>query len=317
LVRAKGLKDTIGSWDKFIWSSIKNNYIKAIDTELYRSLNSAIAKRLYRLLDKRFYPKTKTKIEIDLRELAFDHLNMSRKYDGGQIKRKLKAPIEELIQSAYLKSYEYQPLKGRTKKIIFYKNTQRQTVAKSVEQPIETGDSKRLIFALVKYGIPETTAQQLVQSYPDRIDSQVKYHEYRLQLHTEQVNKNPAGFLRTAIEGNWVAPADYTSPEEQQRRDEKEAERKRRQQHQLNVERYQEWRNMTTKEKVKGDLWVWEHQYRKAHNDQLPQAHERQAKEQELIAQLPNDEEKQIQIFGSPLKETQDLFQGDNSPEKM
>ena len=60
---------------------------------------------------------------------------------------------------------------------------------------------------------------------------------------------------------------------------------------------------------IKGDVWLWEHQYRKDHNGQLPQAHERQAKEQELIAQLPNDEEKQIQIFGSPLKETQDLFE--------
>jgi len=294
------------NWDKFIWSSIKNNYIKALDTDLYKSLNSAIAKRLYRILDKRFYHKTR--LEFDLKELAFDHLNMSRKYHGGKIKERLKPAIEELIQSGYIKSFEFQPPKGRTKTIIFYKNTQRQAVAKPIEQPTETGDSKRLIFALVKYGIPESTAQQLVQSYHDRIENQVKYHEYRLQLHTEQVSKNPAGFLRTAIEGNWAAPADYTSPEEQQRRVEKQAERQSRQEHQFQVEQYREWIEMTPEEKVRGELWVWDNQYRKVHNHP-PSPDEKQAKQQELIEQLPTDEEKQTQIFGKPFKETQELFE--------
>lgn len=296
------------NWDKVIWSSIKNNYIKAIDTDFYKSLSSAIAKRLYRILDKRFYHKTK--IEIDLRELAFDHLNMSRKYHGGEIKRRLKPALDELIQSGYLKSFEFQPPKGRTKTIIFYKNT-KQPVAttKPVEQPTETGDSKRLIFELVKHGIPEPTAQQLVESYAERIETQIKYHDHRLRLHAEQVSKNPAGFLRKAIEENWTAPADYISPEEQQRRDEKEAERQRRNEHQVKVDRYKEWLAMTPRERVKGDLWVWEFQYRKGHNEQLPTADEKQAKEQELIGQLPTDEEKQIQIFGSPLEDTKDLFE--------
>jgi len=263
---------------------------------------------LYRILDKRFYRKSK--IEFDLRELTFDHLSMSRKYHGGEIKRKLTPAIEELITSGYLRSYEYEPPKGRTKKVIFYKGKPTQPSAEKTEQQTRVGDTKTdsLVHQLNRCGIPEATAKQLAEKYPDRIELQIKYHEYRLQKHADKVAQNPPGFLRKAIEGDWAAPADYISPEEQARRVKQGEEQQKRQEYQLKVGEWQKWQKQTPEERAQGDLWVWEHNYQKDHNGQLPTLEEKQTKQQELIQKLPTDEEKYQQLFDKPLKDTEDLF---------
>lgn len=296
------------NWDKFLWTSFKNNYIKAIDTDFYFSLSSAIAQRLYRILDKRFYRKSK--VEFDLRELAFDHLTMSKKYDGGQIKRKLTPAIEELITSGYLNSYEYQPPKGRTKKVIFYKGKATRPTLEKTEPQTQAGDSSttNLVHQLVRYGIPESVAKELTEKHPERIEMQIKYHEYRLQKHADKVAQNPPGFLRKAIEGDWTAPADYSSPEEQEQRQKQYQESQRRRETQIKIEDYQTWLNQTPEEKVKGEIWLWEHQYKKDHNGQQPTLEEKQNKEQELIQQIPTEEQKQVELFGKTFRQTEELF---------
>jgi hypothetical protein len=83
-----------------VFRSFKAGYLKRIDLDVYRRLQSAIAKRLYRLLDKRFYHKGRW--EFDLRELACEHVGLSRKYDASQIKRKLRPAIAELEDLRFL-----------------------------------------------------------------------------------------------------------------------------------------------------------------------------------------------------------------------
>ena len=70
---------------------LSSGYLKQIDMDLYPRLQSPIAKRLYRLLDKRFYHKRRW--EFGLRELACEHVGLSRSYDTGQLKRKLRPAI--------------------------------------------------------------------------------------------------------------------------------------------------------------------------------------------------------------------------------
>lgn len=295
------------NWDKVLWTSFKNNYIKAIDTEFYFSLNSAIAQRLYRILDKRFYHKKR--VEFDLRRLAFDHLLMSQKYHGGEIKRRLSPAIEELITSGYLKSYEYQPATGRTKSVIFYRGKTTQTSTKKVEPQPQPEPTKpdSLAYQLMRYGMPDLVTRQLVENYPDRIEAQIRYHEYRLQYHADKVSKNPAGFLRKAIEGNWTAPPDYISPEEQERSKKKAAEQQKRQEHRWKVEEWQQWQSQTPEQKVTGELWQWSRRFEKE-NSQLPTTEERQVKQAKLIQALPTDEERYQQIFGKRLKKSEALF---------
>jgi hypothetical protein len=90
------------SWNEVVFRSFRAGYLKRIDMDLFRRLESPVAKRLYRLLDKRFYHKPRW--EFDLRELACEHVGLSRRYDAGQMKRKLRPAIAELEETGFLLS---------------------------------------------------------------------------------------------------------------------------------------------------------------------------------------------------------------------
>jgi len=68
--------------------------------DLYRRLKGAIAKRMYRFLDKRFH--FGGELKFDLRAFACDHLGLSRCYDNGELKRRLAPAIRELEQVGFL-----------------------------------------------------------------------------------------------------------------------------------------------------------------------------------------------------------------------
>ncbi len=74
------------------------------------------------------------------------------------------------------------------------------------------------------------------------------------------------------------------------------------------MEEWESWRKQTAEENIKGELWLWEFQYKKEHKNQSPPPDERAAKKQELIEALPTDEEKYQEIFGKALRETEKLF---------
>src|SRR3954453_20219100 len=64
-------------------------------------LSNSTAKRLYRFLDKRFHHKPDW--TFDLKELAHEHIGLSRRYEGqAHLKRKLQPAIAELEGIAFL-----------------------------------------------------------------------------------------------------------------------------------------------------------------------------------------------------------------------
>jgi len=91
-------------WNEVVFRSFQSGYLKRLDMELYRRLESPIAKRLYRLLDKRFYHKTRW--QFDLRTFCCEHVGLSRTYDAAGLKRKLRPAISELAAAGYLKAME-------------------------------------------------------------------------------------------------------------------------------------------------------------------------------------------------------------------
>ena len=81
-------------WNEVIFNSFQAGYLKRLDWELYCSLESAVAKRLYRFLDKRFYHNKR--VEIELGHLATHKIRISPGYNAAQMKRALLPGIEEL-----------------------------------------------------------------------------------------------------------------------------------------------------------------------------------------------------------------------------
>ena len=69
--------------------------------EFYRTLKSAVAKRMYRFLDKKFHFSHEWR--CDLAQFAHEHVGLSRNYDAAQLKRRLNPAIKELEDTGYLK----------------------------------------------------------------------------------------------------------------------------------------------------------------------------------------------------------------------
>ena len=86
-------------WSERIWASFKAGYIKNLDTDFYYSLNSTLARRLYRFLDKRM--RYQTEYEIDVFDLAGRIGMMSYPYPS-RVVNKLQPAIDELITRSFL-----------------------------------------------------------------------------------------------------------------------------------------------------------------------------------------------------------------------
>ena len=78
------------TWNRTFIESCQADNLRQLDLDTYFSLKSAVSKRLYRFLGKRFY--TRRDYEFDLHEIAFDRVGLSRSYgDAYKIKRKAAA----------------------------------------------------------------------------------------------------------------------------------------------------------------------------------------------------------------------------------
>lgn len=111
------------------------------------------------------------------------------------------------------------------------------------------------------------------------------------------MGKNPAGYLRKAIEEDYTPPQGFTT--RAQREEQERTEKEKQQQHELQKkeEQYRQWLSLSDEQKIKGDLWLWHHRFKKA-QQRNPLPEEIDAQKLELISKLPTPEEKRRQIFG-------------------
>ena len=99
-------------WSEDIWKSIKAGYIKSLDLDFYYSLNNPIARRLYRLLDKRMW--SKNEYEFDVFDLS-GKLGMARYRKPADVMTKLKPALDELVSKGFLSSAEPIRINGYTR----------------------------------------------------------------------------------------------------------------------------------------------------------------------------------------------------------
>lgn len=170
------------------------HYLKNLDTKLYWSLKSPIAKRLYRLIDQkrgqgRFWGQ-------DLFELSRQiPLAGSYKYSS-KVKEKLRSPHSELEDAGFLQSVSYQG--GRA----IYEVTEEYSRQRSVREVYR--NSPQQIFAierLISEGIRGDVAQSLVEE--SGVEHCLHYAE---ALPNQQGLSNPAGWLIEAIRKGYELP---------------------------------------------------------------------------------------------------------------
>ncbi len=290
---------------ELLFDSIGSGYIKNLDIKLYFSLDTPLSKRLYRYLDKKRYQKTR--FEIGLLKLAA-LLPIQDQYPS-QVKRRLDRSHNELIEKGFLKSAIYKETRNSDGEKVVYVFP-RASLSKQRGKYISGADASDqsemsevktyLRQQLIERGITETVATGLVEKYTvEQIEKQIEVFDCLLKAESPLLEKNPPGFLRKAIEDDYVPPQEYvreTAKQEKRETEEAriaEAERKR----QAAVEEeLANWDKVPPAERVKGfvDFWIEGEKIKKG---SPPTTEEIKAKVKEQVNDLPNTEEERRQYL--------------------
>lgn len=176
--------------DYFV-DSYKANYLKDIDTRLYWSLSRPIAKRLYRLIDKKRNGRRFWEAELfSLRA----RIPLSEYKYASKIKEKLSPAHTELINKGFLEEVIYR--KAGNQQFVGYKITDAFQARRAVPSINQLTDEQHFCIQRLKSeGMATDTAEKLVADHGvTRAMHYVEHLPYQKNL------RNPAGWLRRAIE---------------------------------------------------------------------------------------------------------------------
>ena len=188
-------------WNEVVFNSFKSGYLKQIDFDFYKQLESAVSKRMYRFLDKRFYHRQR--LEFDLRTFACEHIGLSKNFHTGELKRGLAPAIAELEEQGFLTKLPTEERFVRVGKgawqITFIRGNGSALPEKTPE----------LVSALVNRGISESSAKCLVAtSTAEAIRERIALFDWLCAKKDSRVQKSPAGFLPCNL-GELQSPEDY------------------------------------------------------------------------------------------------------------
>ena len=199
------------TFSEFLFASIRAGYVKNLDIGFYFQLSTPLARRIYRLLDKHRYRGSIYEIEI-YRFAA--KLPIHDPYLS-QLKRRLTPVFAELIQQGYLSNATYRSgAEDKTILRIEFKTAQElegegaQEALAALEALLEnpTPEENPLREALLQAGISLVAAQQLLADFPpEKIRQQLDYLPFAHEV------RNPGGYLRRAIEGEFAPPPEWVA----------------------------------------------------------------------------------------------------------
>lgn len=191
------------TWNRVIFNNLRSGNLKLLDLELYRGLENAAAKRLFRFLDKRFW--NESTLRFNLRDLACNKIGFSRSYDIGQLKRNLAPSIQELEENGFLKKM---PRKDRFVKVskgvwevVFIKNCQTSAPGETLTEIQERLSSR---------GVTPDAAKHLAASFPEReILRHLDVFDWLVARGDKRIAGNAAGFLVKSITDDYAPPREY------------------------------------------------------------------------------------------------------------
>ena len=201
------------TWGRDFFASCQADNIKRLDLDSYFALRSAVSKRLYRFLDKRFYLRSEW--VFDLRELAFEHVGLSRGYTPAKIKETWTPALEELEGTGFLKpmtpTERYLSEKRGVWKIRLV-HLATPVVARIAAQP------ESLEEELTSRGVTAATAREVVRDFPEeRVRAQIERVDWFKEKKPGKV-KDLGAYLVKAIRDDFAPPAGFESRAERSRR---------------------------------------------------------------------------------------------------
>ncbi|MBV8314182.1 MAG: replication initiator protein A, partial [Planctomycetaceae bacterium] len=201
------------TWNEVFFASCQANNLKRLDLGVYFGLKSAVSKQLYRFLDKRFYLRGDW--TFDLRELAFEHVGLSRNYAIGEIKRKLNHALKELEEVGFLEPMTAAARYSKTGRGAWTIRLVRKRTPPAEAKPAETKppepEPTGLERELVDRGVTRGVAAELVRDVPaERIAAQLERLDWLRETKPKRI-KDLGAYLAQAIREDFAAPAGFQS----------------------------------------------------------------------------------------------------------
>lgn len=196
-------------WNEIVFGSFKAGYLKQIDFEFYKRLESSVSKRMYRFLDKRFYRQQR--LEFELRAFACEHIGLSKSYHNGELKRVLSSAIAELEEEGFLKK-----LPADERFVRRAKGEWSSVFIRAAKQVFKAPtDEPELVKALVGRGVNRSSAYAItVETDEAKIREKIAVFDWLKARGDARVRKSPAGFLYRSITEDFSLPADYIAATE-------------------------------------------------------------------------------------------------------
>ncbi len=197
------------TWNEVVFRSFRAGNLKSLDFDFYRRLESAVAKRLYRFLDKRLFHRPRW--EFNLQELCWEHVGLARSYDAANLKRKLRPAIAELERNHFIRELpdaeRFRKVRSGEWRVVFERAGRGGTKSEApppADEPLSQ--------ALIARGVTLSTAVELVGKFsPERIQQQLEVFDWLVSQREPRIRRSPAGFLVSAIRGEYVPPRDFES----------------------------------------------------------------------------------------------------------
>lgn len=180
-------------WNSVLFDSFQSGYLKKLDYSLAKELG-AIARRIYRYLDKHFHPPHRTTLGLPLKTFAYEHIGVSRNSDNAQIRRAFTKPIRELEVAGFLL-----PARKRFHKIPGHRSEWEVVFTMAGHRTPRKSGGKR--------EVPKSTTRPQKRSRPDKLDRYVNSltPAERAKIEDEAL-ANATGFLKEATETDLAGP---------------------------------------------------------------------------------------------------------------
>lgn len=198
-------------WSEDLWKSIQDGYIKNLDLSFYYSLETPLARRLYRFLDKRLYRKHA--FEIDVFELA-GRLGMAAYKYPSQILEKLQPAVNELIRERFLARAGAKKVNKYTRLWVEKYGAPERTALPDDAGKDDAGtddgaDLSPIVLDMMEFGVAKGIAEDLATRFDEGyIRSKIEYLRRQLRRNRRSI-RNPSGWLRRAVEEDFTPPDGY------------------------------------------------------------------------------------------------------------
>ena len=196
------------TWNKTFIESCQADNLKRLDLDRYFGFRSAISKRMYRFLDKRFYVRADW--VFDLKEFAFENVGLSRNYAGnaGKIKGEAPARLEELEVKEFLEPLPREERYQKAGRDWTIRLARRRGAAPLDEGPtaVVEDPTTPLVEDLVERGVTRATAAELARQFAaEVVRAKLEIFDWLVGRKDRGVKLNPAGYLVDSIRKDYAA----------------------------------------------------------------------------------------------------------------